>query len=277
VASDRRESPRKLAALAKESALQQVMLQLDNEDAAANAAAANAAAAAAAAKPLDRPGISSQKTFVKRIQAAKTVMDLLECVLDLEEILANVDTAHQFNHQKIRRNSSTVHTNYIMLPLFSTPVPDDLMKSPQLSIVAARVYNLEYAIRVLFTELFDDDQKKKYYKKRKGNHGGRGYHLERKNVGGKRSKVDINGSPSGRGTCRGNNKPATLCGLLTVMGDPIEICTTCGGTSTRKNGSNRGKMQRWCVDCQKSYRVRDALTPAQVKQGAASRDVIMKD
>ena len=40
------------------------------------------------------------------------------------------------------------------------------------------------------------------------------------------------------------------------------------GTSTRKNGSNRGKMQRWCVDCQKSYRVKDAYTALEIQQNA---------
>ena len=237
---------------------------------------ASSAAAAAAPAVAHALGLVAQQVFVSRLQESKTVMDLLQCVLDLEEILASVAPTNSFNGQQIRRAPRVVHTNYVMLPLFPTPIPDELMRTPQLSMIAARVYNLEYAVREMFQEQFDDRQKKKYYKKRKSLGGtSKSYNMVQKQQGGggggKRAKIGSNSSSSSSSSSspssspssrvRGSQKPAELCGLLTIDGAPIEVCTTCGGKSTRKNGSNRGKMQRWCVDCQKSYRVRDALTP----------------
>jgi hypothetical protein len=225
-------------------------------------------AAAAAPDVAHALGLVAQQVFVSRLQESKTVMDLLQCVLDLEEILASVAPTNSFNGQQIRRAPRVVHTNYVMLPLFPTPIPDELMRTPQLSMIAARVYNLEYAVREMFQEQFDDRQKKKYYKKRKSLGGtSKSYNMVQKQQGGggKRAKIGSNSSSSSSSSpssrVRGSQKPAELCGLLTIDGAPIEVCTTCGGKSTRKNGSNRGKMQRWCVDCQKSHRVRDALTP----------------
>ena len=271
----RRVSPRKRAqmqaALEKATALKQVMDALDREEQAAKKKETTSSLTSFHHKSIKIAhdlALQSQHVFITRIEASKNIMDLLQCVLDLEELLANVQNVQKFNNQQIRRDQTVVHTNYIMLPLFPTPIPDDLMKTPQLSMVAARIYNIEYAIRVLFTSAFDDEQRKKYYKKRKFLGSGRGYHLQHRQGNGKKMKLTTTSAGSKTNNRRGSNKPAVLSGLLTSDGRPIEICTTCSGTSTRKNGSNRGKMQRWCVDCQKSYRVKDAYTALEIQQNA---------
>jgi hypothetical protein len=251
---------------AKETALQVAMAELDEEE--NTEYKNNQTDDVKMIQMRHQLGLIEQRDFVKRIDDAKTVMDLLQCILDIEELVANVD--YIFNKQQIRRRDGEIHTNYVMLPLFPTPVPDNLMKTPQLSMVAAKLYNLEYAFRFIFTPEFEAKQYKKYYKKKKPiNYGVTKYNIQKTKTL-KKCKSSQKKPDDGHTTLRGNGRgaltPAEFGGLLTIDGQPIEICTTCDGKNTRKNGSNRGKLQRWCVDCQKSYRVRDALTPLQHKE-----------
>ena len=262
------------SAAANETAMKAAMAELNREE--KTLTSKRVASELILMRAAHRFGLVSQAAFVARVERCHSNMDLLQCLLEMEELAASVEGSQRFNRQQIRRQELQVHTNYVMLPLFPTPVPDQLMKAPQLSMVAARLYNLEHAFSTLFTPSFEASQLGKYYKKRKHPHtqqtsyGATKYSKRPKTM--HSGEEGASGSPVHRGGHRGALTPAEFGGLLTIDGQPIEICTTCEGRNTRKNGSNRGKLQRWCVDCQKSYRVRDALTKKQHQQ--VSREMI---
>ena len=107
------------------------------------------------------PGMRELNAWKDTCAEASSPKELLNSLLALEEVLAHTQSDY-FEGQGVKRAPHIVERNYVMMPLFPTPIPRELQASPPTSLIAARLYSLEYAV----SQLFSADRAAKSIKKR---------------------------------------------------------------------------------------------------------------